>query len=157
MAVVKFRAEFEPVVLQPEQRLLDALLARQLGVKMLCGGRGLCATCHVYVTRNAHQLSPQTERERRTLVRINSFQPNSRLACQSRVLGDEVEIELPQGLYIQSYAELESFIGKRAPAPILHPVSGLVLIQANKIITRTALMQLKGEDFDFSQLTTGQP
>lgn len=156
MPVVKFRADLEPVVLQPEQRLLDALLARKVGVKMLCGGRGLCATCHVYVTRNGHQLSPQTEREKKTLNLIKSLQPNSRLACQSRVLGDEVEIELPQGLYIGSYAELESFIGKRAPVPILHPVTGLVLIQENKIITRTVLMQLKGVDFDFSQLTPSQ-
>jgi MFS superfamily sulfate permease-like transporter len=43
-------------------------LAKQVGVKMLCRGRGLCATCHVYVTKNAQHLTPPTERENLTLT-----------------------------------------------------------------------------------------
>ena len=44
-------------VINTQERLLDALLVRNVEVKMLCQGRGLCATCHVYVTKGAHCLT----------------------------------------------------------------------------------------------------
>lgn len=139
-------------VINTQERLLDALLIRNVEVKMLCQGRGLCATCHVYVTKGAHCLTPMTDREKLTLSILTGAQPNSRLACQSHVLGDGVEVELPKGLYIESFADIESLIGKRTPVPILHPVSGRVLIQENRIITRSAIHELRDVDIDIKQL-----
>jgi len=154
MKTVKFRATQDTVSIKTEDRLLDVLLANNVGVKMLCRGRGLCATCHVYVTRNPQFLTPNTDRENLTLTLLTGAQPNSRLACQARVIGEGVEVELPKGLYVESFSELESLIGKRTNVPILHPVNGMVLIQENKIITRSAIMQLKDVDFNIADLKT---
>lgn len=139
-------------IINTEERLLDALLVRNVDVKMLCKGRGLCATCHVYVTKNAHCLTPMTAREKLTLSILTGAQANSRLACQAHVLGDGVEVDLPKGLYIESFSDIEKLIGKRTPSPILHPVSGKVLIQENRIITRSAISELRDVDIDIKQL-----
>lgn len=151
MKEVKFRGH-ESVEIRTELRVLDALLAKQVDVMMLCGGQGICATCHVYVTKNPHALTPMTEREKNTLALLSGAQPNSRLACQAKVIDEGLEIELPAGLYVESFEDLESLVGKRAKAPILHPKDGRILIQENKIITRTLIMSLKDVDFDVSQV-----
>ena len=137
--------------LQTQQRLLDAILSKNVAVKMLCKGRGLCATCHVYVTKNANLLTPISDREKLTLSILTGAGYNSRLACQARVLGEGVEFELPSGTYVESLTEIEQLIGKRTNAPILHPVDGRVLIQEGKIITRSAVMQLSDVDFNISE------
>jgi len=147
MKEVKFRGGV-PVQVKTDLRVLDALLAKEVDVMMLCGGQGLCATCHVYVTKNPHCLTPISEQEKKTLALLTGAQPNSRLACQARVIGEGLEIGLPEGLYVQSFLEIESLIGKRSEVPILHPIDGRVLIQAGKIITRSAIMELKDIDFD---------
>lgn len=152
MKKVQFRSDIDTVAVKTEARLLDALLARQVKVKMLCGGRGLCATCHVYVTKNAQCLTPQTEREKLTLAVLTGAQANSRLACQSKVIGEGVEVAFPEGLYIESFAELESLVGQRTTLPIRHPVTGEILIQAHKLIVRSLIMQLKNVEFDIDKV-----
>jgi len=136
------------VQVKTELRLLDALLAKEVGVMMLCDGMGLCATCHVYITQNPHCVTPPTEREKQTISLLTGARPNSRLACQAQIIGEGVEVQLPEGLYVESLSELESLIGKRTQRPILHPIDGRVLIQANKIITRSAISELEGVDFN---------
>lgn len=155
MKSVIFHGHQGSVQVQTELRLLDAMLAREVGVMMLCEGQGLCATCHVYVTRNPHCLTPVTEREKQTLGLLTGAQPNSRLACQAQVIGEDVEVQLPEGLYVESLTDLESLIGKRAERPILHPLDGRVLIQANKIITRSAIRELEGVDFNLDSVRLG--
>lgn len=150
MKAIHFKHDAQPMLIQTQQRLLDALLGKKVAVKMLCGGKGLCATCHVHVAKGASMLTPQTEREKLTLAVLTGAQTNSRLACQARVLGDGVEVELPKGLYVESFSQLEALIGKRATQPVLHPVNGRVLIQDGKIITRSIVNELKSVDFNFS-------
>lgn len=145
---VYFNGSPDPLGVADGSRLLDALIARKLSVKMLCGGRGLCATCHVLVLKNPHALSPASHAERATLAALTNAQPNSRLACQSQVIADGVEIEPPEGLYIESFADLEQLIGKRTQVPVKHPISGAVLIQAGKLIVRSRIKQLKDFDID---------
>jgi len=152
MKSIYFRQTTDKVDIHTQDRLLDALLMNEVEVMMLCNGRGLCATCHVYVTRNPHCLTPMTEREKKTLSLLTSAQPNSRLACQAHVIGEDIEVALPDGLYVESFSDLESLIGKRTKVPILHPVDGRTLISANKIITRSAIMELKNVDFNVSEI-----
>ena len=61
------RVSFEPINetqdVHTGERLLDAILANRLEVLQACGGKGLCATCHVYIKQGAQQLSPPNERE----------------------------------------------------------------------------------------------
>ena len=152
MKTVKFQSDIDSLAVKTHSRLLDALLARQVKVKMLCGGRGLCATCHLYVTDNPQCLTPQTEREKLTLTVLTGARPNSRLACQAQVLQEGVEIALPEGLYVESFSELETLIGQRSAVPILHPITGEVLIQADKLIVRSLIMKLKDVELDIKKL-----
>lgn len=123
--------------------LLSVLLNKDLDVLRECGGRGMCATCHVYVTDGMDALTPINRREQRTLEVITSCKTNSRLACQARVLGNGVVVELPPGMYINSLQDIEALVGRRAEQNLLHPITGQVLVEEGKLITRSVLKQLE--------------
>ncbi len=123
--------------------LLSVLLANDLNVAQECGGRGICATCHVYVKEGEESVSPMTRREQRTLGVITSCRNDSRLACQTKVIGEGVVVELPAGMYISRDDNVEDLIGRRAQADILHPLSGQVLVEEGKLITRSMIAQLQ--------------
>ncbi|MFQ3618812.1 MAG: 2Fe-2S iron-sulfur cluster-binding protein [Cyanobacteriota bacterium] len=123
--------------------LLSVLINKDLDVLRECGGRGMCATCHVYVTAGMDQLSPINRREQRTLEVITTCRPNSRLACQARVQGNGVTVELPAGMYINSLQDIEVLIGRRAEQNLLHPITGQVLVEEGKLITRSMMKQLE--------------
>ena len=138
----------EGVNVKTESQVLDSLLAKNCNVAMACGGQGICATCHVKVLEGHESLSPPTSREQRSLSLMTGRCPNSRLACQAKVLGEGVVIEIPEGMYIEKAEDLMSLVGRRTKIPILHPKDGRVLIRKNKIITRSKIAQLEDEDFD---------
>ncbi len=123
--------------------LLSALLKNELNVLKECNGRGMCATCHVYIKEGMESLSPMNRREQRTLEVITTCQLNSRLACQARVLGEGVVVELPPGMYVNTIEDIEDLIGRRAQQDILHPLNGQILVEEGKLITRTVVNQLK--------------
>jgi ferredoxin len=144
----------ERVSVPTQTRILDTLLAKQCNVMMACGGQGICATCHVHVQKGMDALTPMADRERRTLSLITGAGADSRLACQCRVIGEGVEILLPDGMYVQSFNDLESLVGKRTLVPILHPLDGRTLIEKGKFITRSAIMQLADVDFNVGSVQT---
>lgn len=123
--------------------LLSVLIDKDLDVLRECGGRGMCATCHVYVRDGMESLSPISRREQRTLEVITSCKVNSRLACQARVLQEGVVVELPPGMYINSLKDIEALIGRRAEQDLLHPLTGQVLVESGKLITRSMLKKLE--------------
>lgn len=127
---------------QTNGNLLSVLLNKDLDVLKECGGRGMCATCHIYVKEGNDSLTPISRREQRTLEVITSCEPNSRLACQARVMGEGVVVELPPGMYVNSLQDIEALIGRRAEANLLHPITGTVLVEEGKLITRSMLRQL---------------
>ncbi|UBF24045.1 2Fe-2S iron-sulfur cluster binding domain-containing protein [Kovacikia minuta CCNUW1] len=123
--------------------LLSVLINKDLDVLKECGGRGMCATCHVYVRDGMESLSPINRREQRTLEVITTCKTNSRLACQARVLQNGVVVELPPGMYINSLKDIEALIGRRADQDLLHPLTGQVLVETGKLITRSTLKQIE--------------
>ena len=132
--------------------LLSVLLNKDLDVLRECGGRGMCATCHVYVREGMEGLSPISRREQRTLEVITSCKINSRLACQACVLSNGVVVELPAGMYINSIKDIEDLIGRRAEQNLLHSVTGQVLVEQGKLITRSMLKQIETTtNFQFSE------
>jgi ferredoxin len=131
------------VAIQTNDNLLAGLLSKDLQVMKECGGRGMCVTCHVYITQGMESLSPLNRREQRTLEVITTCTKFSRLACQARVLGDGVVVELPSGMYISAIDNIEDLIGRRAEDNILHPITGSVLVEAGKLITRSMISQLQ--------------
>ena len=131
--------------------LLSVLLNKDLDVLRECGGRGMCATCHIYVKDGMEQLSAMNRREQRTLEVITSCQQNSRLACQARVLDNGVVVELPPGMYINSLKDIEDLIGRRAEQDLLHPITGKVLVESGKLITRSTLKTISdSENLNFN-------
>ncbi len=143
MKTLHFEPIHESLDVATRTNLLDALLAKQLNVLMSCGGKGMCATCHVHVLEGCDQLTPKTPRESRTLSYVTGVDERSRLACQCRVLGEGVVVELPEGMYIEKAEDLMSLLGTRASRDILHPINGSVLIAKDKIITKSRLEQLQ--------------
>jgi len=132
--------------------LLDSLLTKKFNVLMACGGKGLCATCHVKVRDGMDKLTNRTERERMTLSFITGTDEASRLACQCRILGDGVVVELPKGMYIERAEDLLTLLGSRAPVDILHPLRGTVLVGKGKIITRSTIAALKTLNVEMERL-----
>lgn len=129
--------------IKTNDNLLSGLLSNELKVLKECGGRGMCSTCHIYIKEGMESLSPLNRREQRTLGTITSCNATSRLACQARVIGEGVVVELPSGMYISDIDDIEALIGRRAEQDILHPLNGKVLVEEGKLITRTMINQLQ--------------
>lgn len=123
--------------------LLSGLLNNEINILPQCGGRGRCATCHIYIKEGMESLSPLSRQEQRTLETITTCGLNSRLACQARVIGEGVVVELPNGMYVSEIDDIESLIGRRAEQDILHPLSGKILVESGKLITRSMISQLQ--------------
>jgi ferredoxin len=155
MKTVAFLQTGRRVEVKTEANVLQALLAERTPVKMACGGRGICATCHIYIESGAQALTPMTKKEERTLSLLGEATPSSRLACQARVLGEGVVVRLPKGLYIERSADLTELIGRRAESRILHPISGKTLVEEGKIITRSVVNALAQVDVDMQRLMEG--
>jgi len=141
--VVRLEPIAQDTSVETNGNLLSVLINKDLDVLRECGGRGMCATCHVYVKQGMEALSSIDRREQRTLEVITSCKTNSRLACQARVLGNGVVVELPPGMYINSIKDIEALIGRRAEQNLLHPVTGQVLVEEGKLITRSILKQIE--------------
>ncbi|MBW4577287.1 MAG: 2Fe-2S iron-sulfur cluster binding domain-containing protein [Aphanothece sp. CMT-3BRIN-NPC111] len=141
--IVKLEPIAQEAEVQTNDNLLSGLLRNELNVLQECEGRGLCSTCHIYIKNGMESLSPLNRREQRTLEVITTAKPNSRLACQARVIGEGIVVELPAGMYVNAIEDIEALIGRRAEQDILHPINGKVLVEANKLITRSVLNQLQ--------------
>lgn len=152
MKQVSFAHNGRQVHVKTEANVLSVLLTEHVPVLMACGGRGLCATCHVYIERGADALSPRTKKEERTLALIAESDATSRLACRARVLRDGVVVRLPKGLYIEKASDLMDLLGRRAEGRILHPVNGRTLVEEGKIITRGVLVKLAQIEVDVQKV-----
>lgn len=153
MPLVSFHdTSIEPVEVAAGTPLLDALLQRNVNAKMLCGRRGLCATCHVYADGG---LSDAGQKEQMSVTLLTGAAANSRLSCQATVTGD-VQVRMPEGLFVESLSELESLVGKRATVPILHPITGEVIVESGKIIVRSMIMKLSDTDFEVKDAAVRQ-
>ncbi len=149
------RVRIEPIAqtvdIETNGNLLSILMEEDLSILKECGGRGMCATCHVYIQEGMSALSPIAKREQRTLEVITTCKPNSRLACQAKVLAEGVIVELPVGMYIQSIQDIEALIGRRCERPMLHPVTGQTLVDVGQLITRSVVRQLENTDLRISE------
>ncbi|WP_009630672.1 2Fe-2S iron-sulfur cluster-binding protein [Synechocystis sp. PCC 7509] len=139
---IKLEPISQETVVQTDANILSALLDNELNILHDCNSRGICSTCHVYIKSGMESLSPISRREQRTLEVITTTQTNSRLACQARVMGEGVVVELPAGTYVTAIEDTESLIGRRAEQNILHPITGKVLVESGKLITRSMISQL---------------
>ena len=134
--------------------ILSGLLSEKIDVSQGCGGRGLCATCHVFVRSGMESLSPLSSREKRTLGVVTSCNTMSRLACQALIQGENIVIELPSGMYLTEATNIEDLIGRRTQEDILDPITGKVLVEKRKLITRSMISQLNDVRDKFNDYLT---
>jgi hypothetical protein len=97
----------------------------------------------VFIKQGMESVSPMGRREQRTLEVITTAKTNSRLACQSRILGEGVVVEVPTGMYLDAIEDIEALIGRRTEQDLLHPITGQVVVESGKLITRSVILELK--------------
>lgn len=149
--IVKLDPMNQDVAIQTNDNLLSGLLSKDLNVMKECGGRGMCSTCHVFIKEGMESLSPINRREMRTMEVITTANKFSRLACQARVMGEGVVVEVPSGMYVSEIEDIEDLIGRRAEDNILHPITGQTLVEAGKLVTRSMITKLKDTQVEVSE------
>lgn len=63
--------------------LMEICKAFELPLQGVCGGMGICGSCHVYIESD-HELPEQSDEELATLSESFQTEDNSRLSCQIR-------------------------------------------------------------------------
>jgi ferredoxin len=133
----------KPVEVERNSTVLAAFKAHDILVDQICGGQGMCASCHFFVMDGSDSLTAPTQQEHMTLQFTKIDRPGARLACQTRVVGSGVIIEMPQGTFVKSVQDLEQGIGKRAEKTLIHPMTGEILVEKGKLVMRSALEKMK--------------
>lgn len=67
--------------------MMELAKVNELSVEGTCGGMGLCASCHMYVTSD-HLLTNPTDDELNMLDQAFFVEQNSRLGCQIKITED---------------------------------------------------------------------
>lgn len=91
-----------PIVVNPGEKLLNALASNQIFVSSACGGGGSCGQCKVKVLDNDDKLLP-TEK---THINKKQAKEGYRLSCQLPVKKD-LKIELPPEIFSAKKMECE--------------------------------------------------
>jgi ferredoxin len=150
MSKVTLSIDNKQVEAELNSTLLSVFKEHDILVNQICGGQGMCASCHFFVVDGGEALTPQTNQEQLTLQFTTIDRPGARLACQTRIVGDGAVIELPLGTFIESEQDLEREIGKKATQTLIHPMTGEVLVEAGKLIMRSALEKMKQASSKFA-------
>jgi ferredoxin len=136
--------------------LLSVLKDNDILVNQICGGQGMCASCHFFVTGGEASLTAPTQQEKMTLQFTKIDRPGARLACQTRVVGNGVIIEMPQGTFVQSEEDLAQEIGKKASATLIHPLTGEILVERGKLVMRSAIEKMKESSDKFANFLSNK-
>ena len=152
MATVNLTIDNKQVVAEHNATLLSILKAHDIGVNQICGGQGMCASCHFFVIDGSAALTSPTPQEQMTFQFTKIERPGARLACQTRAIGDGAVIELPTGTFVESEQDLEREIGKKAQQTLIHPLTGEVLVEAGKLVLRSALEKMQQSSSNFATI-----
>jgi ferredoxin len=150
MATVTLSIDSKQVSVEQNATLLSTLKAHDIPVKQICGGQGMCASCHLFAICGTEALSPPTKQEQMTLQFTKIDRPGARLACQTRAIANGAVIELPKGTFVESEQDLEKEIGKKAQQTLIHPLTGEVLVEAGKLVMRSAVEKMQQSSSKFA-------
>lgn len=143
MTSVTLSIDQEQVEAPQNSNVMSVFREHGVSIDQLCGGQGMCASCHFFVVSGGDALTAPTQQEQTTLQYTNINRPGARLACQTCVIGNGVIIELPKGTFVKSEQELEQSIGKKATQTLIHPFTGEVLVEEGKLVLRSALEKMQ--------------
>jgi 2Fe-2S ferredoxin len=84
------------VEVAPGTSILEA--AEECGARVghACGGNLACSTCHVWVHEGLDSLPDVTDKENDIMDKAFDVRPESRLGCQARVAGDDLDVEITE-------------------------------------------------------------
>jgi ferredoxin len=150
MSTITIDIDGQKVQAEQNSTLLSVFKDHDILVNQICGGQGMCASCHFFVVGGLDALTTPTKQEQMTLQFTKIDRPGARLACQTRVIGDGIMIELPKGTFVESEQELVQEIGKKAKKTLIHPMTGEVLVEAGKLVMRSALEKMKQASDSFA-------
>jgi ferredoxin len=150
MTTVTLSIDQQQIETNQHSTLLSVFKENNIPVKQICGGQGMCASCHLFVVCGGDALSPPTHQEQMTLQFTKIDRPGVRLACQACVVGDGAVIELPQGKIVESEQDLERSIGQKATQTLIHPLTGEVLVESGKLILRSAVEKMQQSSGKFA-------
>jgi adenylate cyclase len=106
--LVRFHEE-GTVAVVGEQSLLGAALAEGIPLFHNCGGNARCSTCRVLVMRGSEALAPPGHEEQRLREEMR-FPPQVRLACQTRVRGNGVQV----ARIMRDQSDIDLYVGEEA-------------------------------------------
>jgi 2Fe-2S ferredoxin len=91
---VTFRSPLQELTVEvpPGTTLLEAAEACDAQVGHSCGGACACSTCHVWVKKGLESLPEQDDLEMDRLDLAFDVRAASRLACQSKVASEDLEV-----------------------------------------------------------------
>ncbi|HXX29850.1 MAG TPA: ferredoxin [Myxococcaceae bacterium] len=98
MPKVTFKSPLDDtsVEVEPGASLLEAAEKCGAHVGHSCGGVCACSTCHLWVRRGLESLSEQEDAEMDRIDQAFDVRPFSRLGCQARVDGADVDVEITE-------------------------------------------------------------
>jgi ferredoxin len=150
MTTITLTIDGKQVETEQNSTLLSVFKDHDILVNQICGGQGMCASCHFFVMDGADALTAPTQQEQMTFQFTKIDRPGARLACQTRAIGNGIVIELPNGTFVETEQDLEKEIGKKAKETLIHPMTGEVLVEAGKLIMRSALEKMKQSSSKFA-------
>lgn len=81
---------------EPGTTICDAALANDIEIEHACEKSCACTTCHVIVREGFESLEESSEDEDDMLDKAWGLEPESRLACQAVVAGEDLVVEIPK-------------------------------------------------------------
>lgn len=87
MPMIRFVRKFPEIQVEEGALLMESLLKAGLPVASSCHGDGICGKCRIQIVGGAENLTKINEIERLVRDRLK-VQPEYRISCQTRVMGD---------------------------------------------------------------------
>ncbi|GGK74037.1 adenylate/guanylate cyclase domain-containing protein [Rufibacter glacialis] len=87
---IDFKGE-KVIPISEHQTILDASLEAGIPHYNACGGKGQCSTCRILVLEGQEHLS-EVKNHERAIKALKKFPDNVRLACQTYVKGEDVQV-----------------------------------------------------------------
>jgi ferredoxin len=150
MSTITIEIDGKQVQAEANSTILSVFREHDILVNQICGGQGMCASCHFFVVGGLDALTTPTPQEKMTLQFTKIDRPGARLACQTRAIGDGIVIELPNGTFVESEQDLVQEIGKKAKKTLIHPMTGEILVEAGKLVMRSAIEKMKEASDNFA-------
>ncbi|MEW5737342.1 MAG: 2Fe-2S iron-sulfur cluster-binding protein [Myxococcota bacterium] len=94
MPRIVFRSPLQELSVEVPEGTTILEAAEQCGAQVghSCGGVCACSTCHVWVKKGLESLPEQDDMELDRLDQAFDVRANSRLACQAKVDGEELDV-----------------------------------------------------------------